>query len=113
MFLHYQKEQKMNSSTVRPSTVTGLLCDTAAPTGVRYAGCRVEGSFIVLRFVDERTREERDNGLVTTLVLYVDRYLNADGKEVMRESGELEQTIREERKTLWAWVMAGIRKLIS
>jgi hypothetical protein len=103
----------MNSSMVRPISVTGLLCDTAAPTGVHYDGCRAEGSFLVLRFVDERTREERDNGLVTTLVLYVDRYFNADGKEVMRESGELVQSVREDRKTLWAWLIAGILKLIS
>lgn len=113
MSLHYQKAQIMNSSTVRPISVTGLLCDTAAPTGVRYDGARGEGAFIVLRFVDERTREERSNGLVTTLVLYVDRYFNADGKEVMRESGELVESIKDESTGLWARLRLLVLKLIS
>jgi|SRR5216683_1718243 len=103
----------MNSSTVRPISAAGLQCDTAAPTGVRYDGCRGEGAFIVLRFVDERTREERDNGLITTLVLYVDRYFNADGKEVLRESGELIESIKDESAGLWARLVAGVLKLIS
>jgi hypothetical protein len=97
----------------RPISVTGLQCDTTAPTGVRYDGVRVEGAFIVLRFLDERIREERANGFVTEWVLYVDRYFSSDGKEVMRESGELEQAIREERKTLWASIWAGVLKVIA
>ncbi len=113
MFLRCQKVRIMNSSTVRPISAAGLQCDTAAPTGVRYDGCRGEGGFLVLRFVDERRREERNHGLITTLVLYVDRYFNADGKEVMRESGELVESIKDESAGLWAWVRRLVLKLIS
>ncbi len=112
MSQHCQKARKMNSPMVRPISATGLQCDTAAPAGVRYAGARGEGAFLVLRFVDERTREEQDNGLITTLVLYVDRYFNADGKEVMRESGELVESTRYEPTGFWARLVAGVLKLI-
>jgi len=57
----------------------------APPQGVKYAGCRAEGAYLVLRFLEVVFHEDGDFFYQT----YCDRYFNSDGVELWRENGNV------------------------